>query len=238
MSTTPIHATAKLLERQIIADTVYEFKFQMVKPRELEFEAGQYIALEIDSKTRRQYSISTSPLSSKDIFKIVIDIKPDGVGTKYLMSLKVGDEIRFIGQIGLFVLPEELEQNLFFIATGVGLAPLKSMVETLISDQRNLSHNIYVQFGTRSIGDIFYEDLFNTYFSTGLIKDYKIYLSQASMPGSIEGYVTQFVNLYDSATIENAQFFLCGSGAMIRDVEEELNEKNISPSSVFYEKFY
>lgn len=234
----PIHATAKLIERKIIADTVYEFLFQMVSPAEIDFDAGQYIALEIDKKTRRQYSISTSPLSSRNVFKIVIDIKPDGVGTQYLMGLKPDDEIKFIGQIGLFVLPDTLDKNLFFVSTGVGFAPLKSMIETLISDERNLRHNIYVHFGTRYIGDIFYDELFNTYFDTGLIKDYKIYLSQASLPGTVEGYVTQFANLYDDQIIQSAQFFLCGSGHMIRDVEELLKERGVPESDIFYEKFY
>ncbi len=66
----PIRGKAKFIERKLIADTVYELMFEMISPKELNFEAGQYIALEIDQKTRRQYSISTSPLSSRNIFKI------------------------------------------------------------------------------------------------------------------------------------------------------------------------
>ena len=61
----PIRGMAKLIERNILADTVYEFLFQMVNPTELNFEPGQYIALEINPTTRRQYSISTSPLPSQ-----------------------------------------------------------------------------------------------------------------------------------------------------------------------------
>ncbi len=237
-TTAPIRGTAKLIERNILADTVYEFLFQMVAPTELNFEPGQYIALEINPTTRRQYSISTSPLSSKNIFKIVIDIKPNGVGTQYLMNLKPGDEIKFIGQIGLFVLPEALDKNLFFIATGVGLAPLKSMIETLISDERYKNHRIHVHFGTRYIGDIFYEELFNKYLDTGLISDFRIYLSQASLPGAIEGYVTQFIEITPEETLQDAQFFVCGSGKMISDVEGELIERGVPETSIFYEKFY
>ncbi len=234
----PIRAVAKFLERKQLADTVYQLKFEMISPVEIDFEPGQYIAIEIDIKTRRQYSISNSPIKSKNVFEIVIEIKPNGVGVNYLMNLKPGDEIKFIGQIGLFILPEDLAENLFFISTGTGLAPLKSMIETLILTEQCKHHKIYVYFGTRYTGDIFYEDLFDNYFSQVLINDYKIFLSRANMPGTIDGYVTQFIEMHDQSTLDTGQFFICGNGAMIKDVERELLERNISKDSIFYEKFY
>lgn len=236
----PIQATARLIERKMLADTVYEFKFQMIQPAEIDFKAGQYIAIEIDPRTRRQYSISSAPSNSKDMFEIVIDIKPDGIGTKYLMDLKPNDEIKFIGQIGMFYLPEdyELAPNLFFISTGTGLAPLKSMIEELIATKQNKNHNTFLYFGTRYINDIFYEDLFNQYFNERNLTEFRIYLSQASMPGAIEGYVTQFIDLTDESLLQDAQFFICGSGKMIRDVEKELKEKGVDENNIIYEKFY
>lgn len=234
----PIRGIAELVGKKRLADTIYEFRFKMVTPDVIEFLPGQYIAIEIDKTTRRQYSISTSPTRSDTEFEIVLDVIPNGIGVNYLMKLNQGDRVNFIGQIGLFTLPIDLAESLFFIATGSGLAPLKSMVETLIDEEMYKQHSVNLYFGTRYPGDIFYDDLFNEYFNKGLINEYRICLSRASLPGAMEGYVTQFVEFYPDEQLQDSQFFLCGSGSMIKSVEHELLRLNVPNGSIYYEKFY
>ena len=151
----PIKGTARLISRRQISQHVYEFDFEMIEPMSMDFKAGQYVAIVINPTTRRQYSISTSPSYSKKIFQIVLDIKPNGFGVNYLMGLNTNDVITFVGQIGLFVLPNNLKKNLYFISTGTGLGPLKSMMEELILSGRFKDHNIISVFGTRYIEDVF-----------------------------------------------------------------------------------
>jgi len=234
---------ASLKNKTKLTSTVVEFEFEMVDPLRLVFKAGQYIAIDIAPKVKRQYSIASSPSNSKKSFKIVIDVKPNGIGTKYLMGLNIGDVINFIGGIGLFILPARFARDVFFIGTGTGLAPLKSMVEEILAQnaQGILSTlpNIHLYFGTRYKEDIFYEDSFNKYLQESKIKDYKIFLSREQNSKKHQtGYVSKFIDFHDVEVLHGAQYFLCGSGEMIKSVEGLLIDKNINQASIYYEKFY
>jgi NAD(P)H-flavin reductase len=243
----PIKGKAAFISKKQISHFVYEFVFEMIEPEQIDFKAGQYIAIEIDAKTRRQYSISSAPgITDNDQrkFEMVIDVKPNGVGVNYLMNLQPGDEIKFIGQIGLFVLPPLLKKDIYFISTGTGVAPLKSMVEDLINKGLHLQHNIYVIFGTRYLGDIFYSEIFNEYFSKNLIKDFKIYLSRPqddyaeNYKDIQKGYVTLYFKNNLSINLNDSQFFICGGNEMIKSTESILLDKGVSDNDIFYEKFY
>jgi ferredoxin-NADP reductase len=235
----PIKGTAKFIGKKQISNFVYELTFEMVEPVEINFQSGQYIVLIVSNSDRRQYSISSAPQNKKQ-FEMAVDIKPNGKGVNYLMSLNPGDEINLIGQIGLFVLAPALAKNLYFLSTGTGIAPLKSMIEDLINKDQAKDHSIKVVFGTRYINDIFYKEIFNEYLEKGLIKDYKIYLSRPDQeyPGLYEGYITKYIEDLNNEDLENAQFYICGGNEMIKSMEALLLQKGVNEEQIFYEKFY
>ena len=84
----PIKGKASFLSKKQISHFVYEFIFEMIEPDEINFKSGQYIAIEIEQRIRRQYSISSAPQSKKH-FQMIVDIKPNGVGVNYLMNLNL-----------------------------------------------------------------------------------------------------------------------------------------------------
>lgn len=229
----PIKATAKLVKKKELAPHILEFNFEMVKPKEIEFLPGQYVAIEIDPKTRRQYSIASSA-NLKNQFDLVVDTRPGGVGSKYLLSLRPGDEIKFIGQIGNFVLPQRLSKNLVFVATGTGISPLRSMIQYLV--ESNSPRDIYVYWGLRSINEAYYMDLFDEYYKLGKLKEFVAYYSRDE---TNRGYVTKFLDKIPLPfDIKKSQFFLCGNGQMIKDAEAKLLKLGCKKENVFYEKFY
>jgi len=233
-----IKSIAKLKTKKQIANFVWEFTFEMFEPKILDFVSGQYISIIVDPKTRRQYSIASSPLSSEREFILCFDAKPNGLGVNHLLKLNIKDEISFIGPIGNFVLPSKPASNLFFIATGTGIAPLRSMIETLIINKSDLKHNIHLHFGTRNINDLFYTDLFDRYLHDGSIKYYKKYLSRESLPETTSGYVTQFIAGLSSEIISDSQYFICGGTEMVKSAKQMLLDKNVSSENIFHEEFY
>lgn len=232
-----IKARARLKSKKQLSHFVLEFTFEMVEPKFLDFTSGQYIAIIIDTKTRRQYSIASSPLKTKNEFVLVVDIKPNGPGVNLLLRLNPGNEISFIGPTGNFVIPENLANDLFFISTGTGVAPLKSMIESLISNRLNIKHNIHVHFGTRFVDDLFYTEVFDVYLKEGKIKEYVKYLSQEEFLGTVKGYVTQFIIGLSDEFVFTSQFFICGGGLMVESACDMLLKKGVSADRIFYEKF-
>src|SRR5690606_23861137 len=101
------------------------------------------------------YSIASMP-DSTNVIELVIVHLDGGIGTEYLFNeIKVGSEITLRGPQGVFVLPDDVPENLFLICTGTGIAPYRSMVNYISTN--NIPHgNIHLIFGTRTQADLLY----------------------------------------------------------------------------------
>jgi ferredoxin-NADP reductase len=61
-----------------------------------------------------------------------------GLGTKYMFDeIKVGSELT-LRATGSFILPNPIEKDLFFICTGTGIAPFRSMLHYIT--EHNVPH--------------------------------------------------------------------------------------------------
>lgn len=90
------------------------------------------------------YSISSSP-QQKGILEFCIgDGSPTGVSHK-LMHLKQGEEFLVKGPFGKFLLDENQEEYVF-LATGTGIAPLISMIRTLLAKGNTKPITLYFGF--------------------------------------------------------------------------------------------
>lgn len=89
--------------------------------------AGQYITVraEIDGQEhRRNYTVSAAP-SNKDYR---ITVKNMGTVSGYVHSLNEGDVLDVRPPCGEFIVEAKEDENLLFIAGGVGITPIASMV--------------------------------------------------------------------------------------------------------------
>ena len=98
------------------------------------------------------FSITSSP-TNKEYQEF--SIKKCGVLTDCLHSLEVGDEITVRGPYGNnFPVDTELKgKNLLFIAGGIGLAPLRSVINYVL-DNRDDYGTVDILYGSRSADDL------------------------------------------------------------------------------------
>jgi CDP-4-dehydro-6-deoxyglucose reductase len=90
------------------------------------------------------------------VFELVIVYLDGGLGTTYLFNeISVGSVLTLRGPQGVFVLPDPIEKDLFFICTGTGIAPFRSMSHHIFNHQ--IAHrDIYLIFGCRKSCDCLY----------------------------------------------------------------------------------
>ena len=225
-------------ESKKLEEDIFSFKFSISGSKDFIFKAGQYVVLQISGNIRRSYSIASAPSLSENKFELIADIIPDGAGSTYLMGLKTGQKISFLGPAGNFGLSEELDNDLFFICTGAGLAPIKSMIEELVVTEKYREHKIHLIFGTRTKDRILCEDNFEKLQKDGVIDSYNIYLSRDKTPGKYNfGYVTEFVKNSDSVLLRDGNFFICGNLDMVKSVREALENKGVDSSKIRFEAF-
>ncbi|ULQ54985.1 FAD-dependent oxidoreductase [Flavihumibacter rivuli] len=125
-----------------------------------DFKPGQFVTLDLPiheqrNKRWRSYSIASWP-DGTNVIELVIVLMEGGLGTSYLFNeVKEGSELQLRGPQGVFVLPENIEKDLFFVCTGTGIAPFRSMAHHILNN--NIPHkNIYLIFGCRKFGDCLY----------------------------------------------------------------------------------
>ena len=98
------------------------------------------------------FSITSSPTNNAHQ---EFSIKQCGVLTNYLHGLEVGTEIGVRGPYGNhFPVETALKgQDLLFIAGGIGLAPLRSVINYVLDNRENYG-SVDILYGARSAGDL------------------------------------------------------------------------------------
>ena len=101
----------------------------------IDFVAGQYLAIKYQGVSR-VYSVASSP--NREEVEFCISRVPGGELTSELaVDLSVGDELTLRGPYGDLVLESPSHRDPVFLATGTGVAPLKSMIDYLFEEGRD-----------------------------------------------------------------------------------------------------
>src|ERR1700744_5911887 len=184
-----------------------------------DFAPGQFVTLDLPihdkpNKRVRSYSIASWPDGS-NVIELVIVLLEGGAGTHYLFNeVKVGSTLTLRGPQGVFTLPETIDKDLFFICTGTGIAPFRSMSHHILNC--NVAHrDIYLIFGCRHFDDCLYRqeltDLAEKIPSFHYIPPFSREAADPANPLLRTGYVHAIYEEVCQAngTLKPASFFLC-----------------------------
>ncbi len=234
---------AVLVDCEAVTPLTRRFFFQLPDLETYEFTAGQFAMLEMpiheeERKRRRSYSIASRP-DGGNVLEFVIVQLEGGSGTDYLFNrCRQGAEIRISSPLGRMVLHDPIDYDVCYIATGTGVAPFRSMLQDLLHRPRP-HRRLDLIFGTRTQADLLYPQEFREleqhlehfrYFPT---------LSREDAPGCRHGYVHPvYEELYgDRPGREDALFFICGWGDMIRDARKNLLDMGFNRRQIHFESY-
>ena len=219
---------------------VKRYFFKMLHLEKFVFQPGQFVMLNlpIDSKIPyRSYSIASAP-GNDNIFELIIVLNPPGQGTPFMWeNYQVGSIVPVAGPLGKFVLPEKIEHDICFIATGTGIAPLRSMLHHIIN--QNMEHkDIYFLFGNRYQADI----LYRTEMEALEIKfpEFRfIPVLSREEPHNWRGRIGYVHQVYEELFADRrpAHFFLCGWSAMLREARDRLTQMGYTKEHIKFELY-
>lgn len=203
------------------------FFIQIPEVESFDFVPGQFVTLDLPihekkNKRWRSYSIASWP-DGTNVIELVIVLLEGGAGTTYLFNeVKTGSELLLRGPQGVFVLPHEIDRDLFFICTGTGVAPFRSMVHHI--KRNDIAHkNIYLIFGTRLIPDcLYYNELKNVERELNSFYYIPTFSREAESAGVRRGYVHSVYEEIVSEKKPYAYFYLCGWKNMIDEAKERI----------------
>lgn len=230
----------KVIRIENATENTKRFWIEVPEIKSFDFKPGQFVTFDLPihekpNKRVRSYSISNWPDGS-NIFELVIVKLKGGAASNYIFNeIVTGSELSFRGPQGVFILKEEhLQNDVFLICTGTGIAPFRSMVHHIKNN--NIPHkNIYLLFGTRTQQDLLYFSELNQ-----LQKDLPGFhfiptLSREEWEGR-RGYVHP---IYEELCVRRqpAIFFLCGWKNMIDEAKKRILEMGYDKKSIHQELY-
>jgi NAD(P)H-flavin reductase len=228
---------ARVVAVRDLTHDVRQIDVALIDPPEMHFLAGQFVSFEVDrpgfpTPATRPYSIASPPQDARRI-ELVLNRVPGGPGSTYLFGLREGSPTTFNGPVGSFALRENL-RDVLFVATGTGIAPIRSMLWSLA--RRASPRRITLFWGLRSERDLYYLDELDILRRQLPHLAATVTLSQPT--GNWNGSVGRVTALVTNTvtTVSNLEVYLCGNGRMIRDVRTILREKGLCP--IYTEQYF
>lgn len=220
--------TGKVIRIEDATANTRRFWIEVPELEKFDFKPGQFVTLDLPihekkNKRWRSYSIASWP-DGTNVFELIVVLMPQGAGSTYLFNdVEVGSELLFRGPQGVFTLPETIEKDMFFICTGTGIAPFRSMVEYIY--RNNIPHkNLYLIFGCRYCKDVLYhEELTSLQQKLPSFHYLTTYSRETGENQELrKGYVH---NVYEQIVATNkpeALFYLCGWKNMVDEAKQRI----------------
>ena len=232
--------TAEVSRIQDLTHDVRAIELRLLDPPTLTCKAGQFVSFEVPKEGQprpvtRPYSIaSASPPEQQDRILLVLNLVQGGPGSSYLFSLREGERTSFKGPAGAFYLRDDGTKDLLFVATGTGIAPMRSMI--LAQLQRQPDRPVTLFWGLRSQRDLYWQD---EWAALAAIHPHFTVVTTLSRPEpGWQGATGRVTALIDEriGSVGNLAVYLCGGSAMIKDVTARLHAKGLCP--IYREKYY
>lgn len=231
---------ATLVESRPLSEQTRHLEFQMQNPSRFGFVPGQWLSLKHNlpdgGEITRAYSIASAPRDTQH-FAFCLNRVRGGHLSGFLCDMREGDEIRCQGPFGNFILHPPMRDTIF-IATGTGIAPMRSMLHWVLEDEaRHQGRQVWLLFGSRMEKDIYYHSEFLRLADEHPNFHYVPTLSQGSEQwAGRRGYVQEHVpEIVDGRTDMHA--YICGLNKMVKANRELLQSMGWDRKSVFYERY-
>lgn len=213
--------------------------FDIVDEHPFVFRPGYFVGIRVEDEElgvrRSPYCIVSPPDGSRS-FQLLVRLVPEGPVSCYLAGLDEGDEISFRGPSGRSMLPRDRSSELVMLATGVGVGPLLSLSQHLLS--QGFDQPITLYWGLRLVEDVCLLEVLDGLADRYEQFRYRLTLSQPP-PGwtGLRGRLTESVPpLLD--TLGGKQYYLVGNGAMIEEMHCALSDMGVDKVLIHCETYF
>ncbi len=146
---------AEVISTRQLTEMEKYIELKIKETKEFEFIPGQFIQLSVFGIGEAPISISSSPFN-KDT--IGLCVRKAGDVTSAIHKLEAGSYIGIRGPLGNGFPVEEMKgKDLLFIAGGLGLAPLRSLINYVLERRDNFA-KITILYGAKNPREILFTD--------------------------------------------------------------------------------
>ena len=200
------------------------------------YRAGQYVSIEApryQPRVWRTYSIANAPNEDGILEFHVRSLGAGWVSGTLVRRIKPGDLLRLAAPMGSMTLDRNSTRDVLCVAGGVGLAPIKALVEELAGYNR--TRWVHVFYGARSAEDLYALDgLYELAAAHPWLMIIPCCTDEPDFPGE-QGTVADVVARYGPWTSHDC--LVSGSSAMVRSTLRTLAEQHVPVGNIRYDTF-
>lgn len=219
-SITKLTEKEKLFEFRLIDDEVRNA---------FDFDAGQFVELSIFGVGEAPISISSAP--SKQGF-IELCVRESGDVTGALHKMRCGDIVGLRGPFGRgFPFSEMKGHDILLVAGGLGIAPLKSLINH-IHDERHDFGKVIILYGSRNPDEVLFRTQFDMWKHRN---DFELIMTVDQPDETWDGEVGLVTKLFDQIEINPSLTYaaICGPPVMYKYVIEKMRQKAMDVDRIY-----
>lgn len=191
-----------------------------------------YVTVKSENVSPEPHPFSIGACSS-DLSELHFYIKCSGDWTQSLESIKTGAQVKLLGPFGMFTfLTKKKNPNIIFIAAGIGITPMLSMLNYLSQNSRKHKRILLIWCLRKKEDNFLAEQLDGLSHQLSNLKIEMVYsregggrLTKEKLHSILRDYPV------------SSQCYLCGPGAMISEMSYSLRTLGYSHNTIFHEKF-
>jgi NAD(P)H-flavin reductase len=206
------------------------FTIELPDGRPLGNRPGQFVEVSVLGVGEAPISISSSPTRSVGRFEICV--RKVGDVTAALHKYQVGDWVGIRGPFGRgFPVEKFRGKDMLFVPGGLGLAPLRSLINQVI-DERAQFGRVIILYGARNPSELLFTDELKYWEQRGDVEMYvTVDRGDENWKGNTGVVTTLFKNI--SVYPRNTIGITCGPPVMYRFVLMEFIGKGLSEGNIY-----
>ena len=224
--------TATILDIQVMTTRDKLFEIELSNGKSLNHDPGQFVELSIPGIGEAPISIASSPTKNGKSFELCV--RKVGNVTNVLHHMGIGEIIGIRGPFGQgFPIETLKDQDVLFIAGGLGIAPLRSLIN-YVFDNRNEFGKITILYGCKEPCELLFLEEVEAWKNVRNIN----YIGTVDRcPAGIcwednVGLITTLIPGLD-IDLNNTYSVVCGPPVMYKFVLQELKEKGFADNKIF-----
>jgi sulfite reductase subunit B len=221
---------ARVLKTEQMTELEKLLTLQLPGGRSLGNEPGQFVECSLLGIGEAPISISSSPSRSNGTFELCI--RRVGDLTSALHQLEPGDTLGVRGPFGHgFPVGRMRGKDVLFAAGGLGLAPLRSLINQVL-DERGAFGRVIILYGTKHPTEVLFNEELQGWAARD---DVEFHMTVDRADGDWTGNVGVITTLFPKVTINprNTVAATCGPPIMYRFVLMELLGKGIPETQIY-----
>ncbi len=221
---------ARLVKVEQMTELEKLFTLELPQGRSLGNEPGQFVEVSLLGVGEAPISISSSPSRSNGTFELCV--RRVGDLTNALHQMEAGSFMGVRGPFGHGFPVEKLKgKDVLFAAGGLGLAPLRSLINQVL-DERGCYGRVIILYGTKQPSEILFKDELLEWAERD---DVEFHMTVDRADDDWRGHVGVITTLFPKVTINprNTVAATCGPPIMYRFVLMEMLGKGIPENHIY-----